>query len=50
MPAEKSQLDRIEAKLDQVLAFRDAMLKLALPKLPAAARETAMKLMVKADR
>lgn len=34
----ESQLDRIERKMDEVLAFRDLLLKLALPRLPAAMR------------
>jgi hypothetical protein len=42
---ETTQLDRIEAKLDQVLAFRDALLKLAMPRIPAGMREKAMELM-----
>lgn len=40
----ETQLDRIEAKLDQMLQFRDALLKLAMPKLPASMREQALKL------
>lgn len=35
---DQTQLDRIEDKLDQVLAFRDLLLKLAMPKIPAAMR------------
>jgi hypothetical protein len=38
---DQTQLDRIERKLDEVLAFRDLLLKLALPKLPAPMREKA---------
>lgn len=41
---EETQLDRIERKLDQVLAFRDALLKLFMPRIPAAMREKAMQL------
>lgn len=43
--ADTEQLDRIERKLDEVLAFRDLLLKLALPKIPAAMREKAAVLM-----
>ena len=32
------QLDRIERKLDEVLAFRDLLLKFAMPKIPAPMR------------
>lgn len=42
-----SQLDRIEAKLDEVLAFRDALLKFMMPKMPAVARTAAMALMTR---
>lgn len=38
---DQAQLDRIERKLDEVLAFRDLVLKLALPRIPAAMREKA---------
>lgn len=38
---DQRQLDRIEHKLDEVLAFRDLLLKLAMPRLPAAIREKA---------
>lgn len=42
------QLDRIEKKLDEVLEFRDALLKFAMPKIPSdSARKMAMKLMAK---
>lgn len=34
----ESQLDRIERKMDEVLAFRDLLMKLALPRLPAPMR------------
>lgn len=40
----EERLASIEAKIDQVLAFRDALLKLAMPKIPASMREQAMKL------
>lgn len=35
---DESQMDRIERKLDEVLAFRDLLLKLAMPKVPPAMR------------
>jgi hypothetical protein len=44
---DQEQLDRIEKKLDEMLAFRDALLKIYMPKIPASARVTAMKLMAK---
>lgn len=44
---DQAQLDRIEKKLDDVLAFRDALLKLAMPRLPAGARTAAMNLMAR---
>lgn len=34
----ESQLDRIERKLDEVLALRDLLLRFALPRLPASMR------------
>lgn len=37
----ESQMDRIERKLDEVLAFRDLLLKLAMPRIPAPLREKA---------
>lgn len=37
----ESQMDRIERKLDEVLAFRDLLLKLAMPRIPAPMREKA---------
>lgn len=37
--ATETQLDRIERKLDEFLAFKDLLLKLALPRVPAAMRE-----------
>ena len=44
---DNTQLDRIERKLDEVLAFRDALLKFAMPKIPAAMRPKAMEAMAK---
>jgi len=41
----ESQMDRIERKLDEVLAFRDLLLKLAMPRIPAAMREKAAAVM-----
>jgi hypothetical protein len=38
-------MDRIERKLDEVLAFRDVVLKFALPKIPGPARQAAMRLL-----
>lgn len=43
----ETQLDRIERKLDEMLLFRDAVVRLAMPRLPAAAREAALKLAAK---
>lgn len=37
----EKQLDRIEKKLDEVLAFRDFLLKIAMPRVPAPLREKA---------
>lgn len=34
----ETQMDRIERKLDEVLAFRDLLLKFAMPKIPPAMR------------
>lgn len=36
---DQKQMDRIERKLDEVLAFRDLLLKFAMPKVPAPLRE-----------
>lgn len=47
---DQTQLDRIERKLDEVLAFRDLLLKLALPRVPAAMREKAAALMSRGGR
>lgn len=44
---QETQLDRIEAKLDRVLSIVDAALKVAMPRIPAAARATALQLMAK---
>ena len=47
----ESQLDRIERKLDEFLAFRDLLLKLAMPRVPAPMREKVAELMAaKVDR
>lgn len=43
----QTQLDRIEAKLDEFLAFRDLVLKLAMPKVPASMRLKAAELLSK---
>ena len=45
-----TQLDRIEAKLDSLLVLTNAAMKLAMPKVPAAMREAAVKLMAKGIR
>lgn len=42
---EQSQLDRIERKLDEVLMFRDLLLKLAMPRVPESMRKKAAALM-----
>ena len=42
--ADQEQIDRIERKLDEVLAFRDVLLKMAMPKLPPAMRQKAAEL------
>jgi len=42
---DESQLDRIERKLDEFLAFRDLLLKLAMPRVPAPMREKVAELM-----
>lgn len=41
----ETQMDRIERKLDEVLAFRDLLLKLAMPRIPAPLREKAAAVM-----
>lgn len=46
----ESQLDRIERKLDEVLQFRDLLLKLAMPRVPAAMREKAAGLLAKVEQ
>lgn len=38
---DEKQINRIEKKLDEILAFRDLLLKLAMPKVPAPMREKA---------
>lgn len=35
----ETQLDRIERKLDEVLALRDLLLRMAMPRVPAPMRE-----------
>lgn len=45
-----TQLDRIEAKLDEVLAMRDIALKFFMPKIPAALRPAAMQLLAKREQ
>ena len=40
----ETQLDRIERKLDEFLEFRDAVLKMFMPKIPAAYREAALQI------
>jgi hypothetical protein len=42
---DESQMDRIERKLDEVLAFRDLLLKLAMPRIPAPMRAKAAAVM-----
>ena len=38
-------MDRIERKLDEVLQFRDLLLKMAMPRIPAPMREKAAALL-----
>jgi hypothetical protein len=45
-----TQLDRIEAKLDEVLMMRDLALKFFLPKIPAALRPAALALLAKREQ
>jgi hypothetical protein len=47
---EKTQMDRIERKLDEVLAFRDLLLRLALPRIPQALRAKAAAAMAGSNR
>lgn len=47
---DESQLDRIERKLDEFLAFRDLLLKLAMPRVPEAMRGKVAELMAKGGR
>lgn len=42
---DQAQLDRIERKLDEVLAFRDLLLKLAMPRIPESMRAKAVQVM-----
>jgi hypothetical protein len=42
-----TQLDRIERKLDDLLALRDLLLKAFMPRIPAAGREGVLKLMAR---
>jgi hypothetical protein len=42
---DQTQLDRIERKLDEVLAFRDLLLKLAMPRIPEGMRNKAAQLL-----
>lgn len=44
---DKTQLDRIEAKLDEFLEFRDLLLKFAMPKVPAPMRLKAAELLAR---
>jgi len=44
------QLDRIERKLDEVLAFRDLLLQLAMPRVPEALRKKAAAVMAGRQR
>lgn len=46
----ESQMDRIERKLDEVLAFRDLLLKFAMPKIPAPLRAKAAAVMAGGKR
>lgn len=43
----ETQMDRIERKLDEVLQFRDLLLQLAMPRVPAPMREKAAQLMAR---
>ena len=46
----ETQLDRIERKLDDVLAFRDLLLALAMPRVPEPMRKKAAEIMAKKAR
>jgi hypothetical protein len=46
--ADETQLDRIERQLGELLALRDLLFKLYMPKVPAPVREKVARLM--ADR
>ena len=41
----ETQLDRIERKLDELLYLRDVIVKLAMPKTPAAMRPVVARLL-----
>lgn len=43
--SDQNQLDRIERKLDEVLQFRDLLLKFAMPRIPATMRGKAAALL-----
>ena len=43
----ETQLDRIERKLDEMIELKDVLLKIFLPRIPAAARETALRMLAK---
>lgn len=47
---DQTQMDRIERKLDEVLAFRDLLLALAMPRVPEPMRAKAAALMAKKAR
>ena len=44
---DQDQMDRIERKLDEMLQFRDLLLQLAMPRVPAPMREKAAQLMAR---
>lgn len=43
----ETQLDRIERKLDELLELRDTLLKIFMPKIPAAFRGAALQIMAR---
>lgn len=47
---DQEQLDRIERKLDEVLAFRDLLLQLAMPRIPEGLRKKAAQVMAAKQR
>lgn len=49
MAAPPTQLDRIEAKLDEILMLRDLALKFFMPKIPAALRPAALQMLAKRE-